>query len=282
MAITVYWKYSNYKSDTQRGFTFHFNSNQKRLHDKAEIGEDVFAISGFQTDSGFELFLLAQLVIKAKTFNRPEFKYGKYRIWADDKVSKYFQITKALSPLLYNFESIKKFDENEKNKYAQAFQTIRKLSDHDTQLLKSFAQTLPIHPKTYYRFPEKEYEESLNHDNLLQNIIQAQEISDVSKGKYKKRAPRNRVLVKELNELYEGRCQLCSYDPITFYGEQLCVAHHVVYFSRGGDDELSNLLLVCPNCHEAIHKTDAVFDFQELKYKFDNGRISPLVLNKHL
>ena len=59
MGITVYWKHSNYKADTQQGFTFHFNSNQKRLHNQTDIGEDAFAISGFQTDSGFELFLLA-------------------------------------------------------------------------------------------------------------------------------------------------------------------------------------------------------------------------------
>jgi len=281
VGITVYWKFSNYKSDTQQGFTFHFNSNQKRLHDQTEVGEDAFAISGYQTELGFELFLLAHLVIRAKTFNPPNFKYGKHRIWADEKLSKYFQITKPLSPLLEKFDSIKQFKDDEKTKYAQAFQRIRKLSDHDTHLLKSFAKSLPIHPKTLYRFPEKEYEESLNQEHLLWDIIQAQEISEDSKEKFTERAPRNRALVKELNALYKGRCQLCSYDPVTYYGEQLCVAHHIVYFSRGGDDELSNLMLVCPNCHEAIHKTDAVYDFKDLTYKFDNGRISPLVINKH-
>ena len=106
VGITVYWKHSNYKADTQQGFTFHFNSNQKRLHDQTDIGEDAFAISGFQTESGFELFLLAHLIIKAKTFNSPNFKYGKYRIWADEKLSKYFQITKPLSPLFKKFDSI--------------------------------------------------------------------------------------------------------------------------------------------------------------------------------
>ena len=63
MGITVYWKFSNYKADTKQGFTFHFNSNQKRLHDQTDTGDDAFTIGGFQTESGFELFLLAHLVI---------------------------------------------------------------------------------------------------------------------------------------------------------------------------------------------------------------------------
>ncbi len=281
MGIIVYWKYNNYVSDTKNGFTFNFNSNQTRLHNIVEIGEDAFAISGIQTNSGFELFLLAQLVVKAKTYNQKNYKYGKYRIWADEKLSKYYKVSKPLTQLLTKFDSIKQFNEDEKFKYAQAFQTIRKLSDHDTHLLKSFAQSLPVHSKTHYRFPEKEYEESIHQEQILNNLIETQEISQESKDKYSKRAPRNRALVKELNEIYDGRCQLCSFDPVTFYGEPLCVAHHIIYFSRGGDDELSNLLLVCPNCHEAIHKTDAVFDFKELNYRYDNGRISPLVINKH-
>ena len=123
MGITVYWKFSNYKADTQQGFTFHFNSNQRRLHDQTDVDGDAFAISGFQAESGFELFLLAHLVIKAKTFNPPKFKYGRYKIWADEKRSKYFQITKPLSPLLKKFDSIKHFKDDEINKYAQAFQT---------------------------------------------------------------------------------------------------------------------------------------------------------------
>jgi len=282
MSITVYWKYDNYKADTQDSFTFHFNSNQIRLHSATEIGDDVFAISGFQTESGFELFLLAHLIIKAKTFNPPEYKYGKYRVWADENLSKYFQVSTPLIPLLNKFESIKQFEEAERSKYAQAFQTIRELSVHDVNLLKAFSNSLPVHSKTHYRFPEKEYEETLSHELLLKDIVLNQDISEGTKENFTKRAPRNRSLVKELNEMYEGRCQLCSYDPITHYGKPFCVAHHIIYFSRGGEDELSNLILVCPNCHEAIHKAGSVFDFKDLNYTFDNGRRSPLVINKHL
>jgi 5-methylcytosine-specific restriction enzyme A len=281
MGIIAYWKYINYLRDTQDGFTFHFNSNQSRLHNITEIGEDVFAISGVRTTYGYQYFLLAHLIIKAKTLNAPGYKYGKYRIWGDEKFSKYFEL-KPFTQVLTKLQSIKHFKENEVQKYSQAFQTIRKLNENDLHLIKAFAQTLNVHPKTKYRFPEKEYEESLNQDSLLETIVENQDISPDSKGKLIRRVSRNRILVKELNELYGGRCQICSFDPLMFYGKPLCVAHHITYISREGDDSLENLVLVCPNCHEALHKSDAVFDFKDLVYRYDNGRVSPLVINHHL
>ena len=32
--------------------------------------------------------------------------------------------------------------------------------------------------------------------------------------------------------------------------------HHIVPVSDGGDDELSNLVLLCHNCHTSLHKDD--------------------------
>ena len=283
MAIVVYWKYENYLADTEGGFAFHFNSNQKRLHDEVEIGDDVFAVTGVRTDKGFEVFLLAHLIVKAKTMNRPGFVYGQYRIWGDEKRSRYFCVgTESLVPVLDAMTSIKHFAAPEREKYAQAFQTVRRLDSHDTGLLRAFADKLVLHPRTAYRFPELEYEESLDAEDSLKRLVESETISDRSKGDFIRRATRNRALVKELNDIYAGRCQLCSFDPIVFYGRPLCAAHHIIYVSRGGEDTLENLLLSCPNCHEAIHKCDAVFDWGDLRYRFDNGRVSPLVINSHL
>ena len=283
MAIVVYWKYANYLADTEDGFAFHFNSNQDRLHDEVQVGDDVFAVTGVRTDHGFEVFLLAHLVVKAKTLNRPGYAYGKYRIWGDDQRSRYFCAgSESLLPVLEQMTSIRHFGSDEREKYAQAFQTIRKLGGQDTGLMRRFADGLVLHPRTCYRFPEKEYEESLENGDAVRRIVEAESISDDGEGEFIRRAGRNRVLVRDLNRMYGGRCQLCSFDPLTFYGRPLCAAHHIIYICRGGEDAMENLLLSCPNCHEAVHKCDAVFDWEDLNYRFDNGRVSPLVINDHL
>lgn len=43
-------------------------------------------------------------------------------------------------------------------------------------------------------------------------------------------------------------CQLCGFSNI-----KILQVHQVVPQSKGGTDELSNLLLVCPNCHAEVH-----------------------------
>jgi predicted restriction endonuclease len=72
---------------------------------------------------------------------------------------------------------------------------------------------------------------------------------------------RDRKLVEELRDIYDGECQICGWAPRRSYDVELCEAHHVRWLSRGGNDDLSNLVLVCPNHHRAIHRCDAAFDF---------------------
>jgi hypothetical protein len=95
-------------------------------------------------------------------------------------------------------------------------------------------------------------------------------------------APRDRQLVHELHDLYSGRCQLCAFDSPAVYGVPSAEAHHIVYLSRGGDDILLNMVLLCPNHHTVVHKTQATFDYSRLTFCFPNGRVEPLCLNTHL
>lgn len=142
MSTLIYWKYDNYRSDVSRGLRFNFNSKQNRLHTKTEIGEDVFVVSGIRRESGLEIYLVAHLVISGKSLNSGNNKYGKYRILADRKRSRYFSIEgEALTPMLSSLTSIRHFGDRI-DRYAQAFQALRKLDDHDSDLLKSFANTL--------------------------------------------------------------------------------------------------------------------------------------------
>ena len=91
MPAIAYWKFDNYTNDTQDGFTFHFNSNQSRLHSCLDIGDDLLLVSGIPGKEQLEVHLLAHIIVKAKTINAPDYKYGKYRIWGDENKSKYFK-----------------------------------------------------------------------------------------------------------------------------------------------------------------------------------------------
>ena len=86
----------------------------------------------------------------------------------------------------------------------------------------------------------------------------------------------------ELQRLYGGRCQVCALDPKALYGSPLCNGHHIEWLSRGSEDVLGNMALLCPTHHAAAHKPTTVFDFGRMEFRYPTGRIEPLVLNKHL
>ena len=98
---------------------------------------------------------------------------------------------------------------------------------------------------------------------------------------YRQAPTRSRQLVNELQELYEGRCQVCLWDPRVVYSEELCHGHHIQWLSRGGADDLKNMLLVCPNHHAAIHQCDAPLDWGDWALDFEDHR-EALRLNLHL
>lgn len=93
-------------------------------------------------------------------------------------------------------------------------------------------------------------------------------------------AHRDRGLVEQFRDLYKGERQMCGWSPRRQYNEELCEAHHVRWLSRGGNDALSNLVLVCPDHHRAIHRCNAPFDFEQWAFKF-GGTFESLALRRH-
>jgi hypothetical protein len=51
--------------------------------------------------------------------------------------------------------------------------------------------------------------------------------------------------------------------------------------SRGGADDIRNMVLVCPNHHSVIHKLDASLDYSDFSFDFGTHRES-LILRNHL
>lgn len=65
----------------------------------------------------------------------------------------------------------------------------------------------------------------------------------------------------------EGVCQLCN-KPAPFYnknGEAYLECHHVKWLAKGGIDEISNAVALCPNCHRKMHILDDINDVEYLQ-----------------
>jgi hypothetical protein len=56
---------------------------------------------------------------------------------------------------------------------------------------------------------------------------------------------------------------------------------HVRSISRGGEDGIENMVLLCPSRHVAVHRCNAPFDYGELAFVFTNHR-EPLTNNARL
>lgn len=286
MDLLAYWRWDNYVRDLDEGAGFNFNSNQSRLHSAVDIGERLWLVSGQRVEGGIQYVLVACLRIVAKTLNPPDYKYGKYRLWADVKQSAYYSADAPdMADLLLRLAFRPHSPILSRHKIGQSLQTMRSLTSEDSALLAAWTQGLRLEKRAYQVADEIVLERAYEAGEERVRETVAEYHVGVSAQKQRllgNSYSRNRAHVEELHGLYGGRCQLCGFDPELLYEARACRGHHIVYLSRGGKDELTNMMLVCPNHHEVIHATSAVFDFKDLRYVFSNGRREPLVMNKHL
>lgn len=92
----------------------------------------------------------------------------------------------------------------------------------------------------------------------------------------------NKKTIDKLKKLYENTCQFCGGSFGEEYGCSILEGHHIDYFSETENSQPSNILIICPNCHSLIHKTNPNFNFVEKVFYFENGKKVTLKLNKHL
>jgi 5-methylcytosine-specific restriction enzyme A len=273
------------------GAGFHFNSSQRRLHTALEIGDSLWLVTRIVANNRNEYRLAARLVVRAKTINAPSYGYGSYRVWGDVKTSSYYQINDSSEQDVFELLRLLDMDsgslaDKTRSDLFQSMQTLRCIPKKSSKLLASFAAQLPFEPRACQVLDETRLEKAYtaaSPDQLEMLMIkEAVGYSETAKSEIKQGFERNRTLVKQLNERYGGRCQVTGHDSPLLYGVPTAEAHHVVYRSRGGSDELENLVLVSPNVHTAIHAANATFDYASLAFVFPNGRVEPLVLNTHL
>jgi 5-methylcytosine-specific restriction protein A len=272
MSLLYYWRRDNYLRDLDMGAGYHLNQANPTLH-QIEIGDTLFAIT--RNKLGKYVFA-AKLVIRAKTINPPNFRYGRYRVWGDLSNSRYFRIdNQPNAELIIRSLSCR----TEASILGQAFQgraAVRLLTQQDYEILSAAVKGLEIETRARI-LPEDKLEASLllgdkkGVASLLKNEnpgIAEQRVEYL----YKQAADRNKLLVSELQELYKGRCQICLWNPQNIYRKYLCQGHHVNWLSRGGEDTLKNMVLVCSNHHTAIHRCDAQFDYRGSSFDFGNRR----------
>jgi 5-methylcytosine-specific restriction protein A len=281
MPLLYYWRRDNYKRDLDMGAGYHLNQDNPLLH-KVEIGDSLWAFT--RTADGYYA-LAAELVVRAKTLNPPKFRYGRYRIWGDLQLSRYFKVEgqPSIEQVIRNLSI-----EAKASHLGQSFQgraAVRLITPEDHRLLSEIARHISLEPRARL-LPEERLEATL----LLGNEAAVERLVDKEKSGIAKqrrdylfsRAPkRNKRFVRELQELYGGKCQICLWNPMDDYGEYICHGHHVHWLSRGGEDSKENLVLICPNHHAAIHHCDAPLDYRDLAFDFGHHK-EVLKLNLHL
>jgi len=68
-----------------------------------------------------------------------------------------------------------------------------------------------------------------------------------------------KVNIKDLKynwkeKMIDGPCVLCGWR----LGR--CDIHHIILRSKGGSNESSNLIRICPNCHRLVHQKIINYD----------------------
>lgn len=281
MHLLYYWKRENYQRDLDYGAGYHLNQRNSLMHE-IEVGESLWA---FTRNRNGRYVLAAQLVARAKTHNPPNFRYGTYRVWGDLDQSCYFKTEGQPSVE----QIIRKLSPKTNAPYlGQSFQgkaAVRRITQQDHLVLSEFAQELPTEPRARI-LPEEKLEAALllEDQEAVYDLVKKEEPGVAEERRrylYQEAPSRNQVLASEIQSIYDGCCQLCRWNPREEYDRNLCHAHHIHWLSRGGSDDLENLMLVCPNHHEAIHKCDAQFDYRSGEYDF-GVHVEGLALNKHL
>jgi hypothetical protein len=281
MPLLYFWRGDNYRRDLDMGAGYHLNQTNPIMH-LIDAGDSLWA---FTRAKNGRYVLAAELVVRAKTINPPNFRYGRFRIWGDLGKSRYFKTEgqPGIEQIVRNLSCQVNAD-----KLGQAFQgraAVKRITYQDHMILSAAAKNLPLEPRAQI-LPEERLEAALllGDEERVESLIRDEEpgIAEQRREYLYRQAPtRNRQFVVDLQSLYQGKCQICLWNPTNIYGHYLCQGHHFHWLSRGGEDSIENMVLICPNHHAAIHRCDAPLDFKDLTFDFGTHR-EPLQLNNHL
>lgn len=92
----------------------------------------------------------------------------------------------------------------------------------------------------------------------------------------------DRAIGNNLKRIYEHRCQICGQRVAEEYSVSVDEVHHIEPFVTSLNNDVSNLLVLCPNHHRVIHAAHPAFLRSRLSFRYPNGLEENLRVNLHL
>lgn len=142
---------------------------------------------------------------------------------------------------------------------------------------------------TFYIEPifNKEISKIERDEPTLENLFELPTLTDseteiIEKYRLTKVRKLNHSIGNYLKKLYNFRCQICGQNVGEIYGAKVVECHHIAYFVQSLNNDVDNLLIVCPNHHRIIHAANPIFDSEKKIYRYPNGYEEKLKLNFHL
>ena len=111
---------------------------------------------------------------------------------------------------------------------------------------------------------EHELEVALDRDDASSGYVCKEAVIKVRKF--------SKEIIDNLKAYYCGECQLCGDNVGAAYGKEIVEAHHIEYFSKTQNNDASNIIILCPNCHRLIHICNPSYSKQEGCFEFEDGK----------
>jgi len=92
----------------------------------------------------------------------------------------------------------------------------------------------------------------------------------------------DRAIGENLKNVYGHRCQVCGEQVAASYDAKVDEVHHIDPFVTSFNNDVSNLMVLCPNHHRIVHATHATFQTNKLAFRYPNGLEERLKINYHL
>jgi predicted restriction endonuclease len=70
---------------------------------------------------------------------------------------------------------------------------------------------------------------------------------------------RNKKISNKLKKLYKGECQICGFTFDKKGGKKYSEAHHIIPLGEQGSEKVTNMIIVCANCHRQLHYANPVW-----------------------
>ena len=80
----------------------------------------------------------------------------------------------------------------------------------------------------------------------------------------------DKAIGENLKLFYEYQCQLCGFNFAEKHNTNIVETHHIESFVTSLNNNSDNIIIICPNHHRIIHKTNPLFEKSRLIFIYPN------------